>query len=95
MNTEDILATMTPELVARFRTAIEIGKWPDGRVLTAEQRATCMQAVLVWEHAHLPEDQRTGYIDRGSKKKDEACDSAPAGHDHSHDPYEEKPLRLV
>ncbi|SUD98938.1 Protein of uncharacterised function (DUF1315) [Psychrobacter phenylpyruvicus] len=31
MKKEDVLAAMTPELVASFRTAIEIGKWPDGK----------------------------------------------------------------
>ena len=94
MNIDQVLAALTPEIVERFKTAIEIGKWPDGRLLTPEQRETCMQAVVAWEHKHLPEEQRTGYIDRGSKKKDESCDS------HSHDssdnhPDEERPLRLV
>ncbi|WP_026470490.1 YeaC family protein [Alkanindiges illinoisensis] len=94
MNIDQVLAALTPEIVERFKTAIETGKWPDGRLLTPEQRETCMQAVVAWEHKHLPEEQRTGYIDRGSKKKDESCDS------HSHDssgdnPDEERPLRLV
>ncbi len=95
MNVDQILAALTPEIVARFKTAIEIGKWPDGRLLSPEQRETCMQAVLAWEHAHLPEEERTGYIDRGTKKKDETCDS----HDHrdssEKNPNEERPLRLV
>lgn len=95
MNVDQILAALTPEIVARFKTAIETGKWPDGRLLSAEQRETCMQAVLAWEHTHLPEEERTGYIDRGSKKKDETCDS----HDHhdpsNDDPNEERPLRLI
>lgn len=80
MTFEKMLETLTPELVAAFRLAIEIGKWPDGRRLTPEQRATCMQAVIAWEHKHLPENQRTGYIDKG-EKEGEVCDS----HDHSQD----------
>ncbi len=91
MNIEQTLATLTPEIVDRLRTAVELGKWPSGQPVSAEQRATCMQAVLVWEHAHLPENQRTGYIDKGKKAEGELCDSdTPA-----HDPHEEKPLRLV
>lgn len=91
MNIEQTLAALTPEIVDRLRTAVEIGKWPSGQPLSAEQRATCMQAVLIWEHEHLPEKQRTGYIDKGKKAEGELCDSdAPA-----HDPHEEKPLRLV
>ncbi len=77
---EKMLAAMTPELLAAFRLAIEIGKWPDGRRLTPEQRETCMQAVIAWELKHLPEEQRTGYIDKGEKEGD-VCDS----HDHGHD----------
>lgn len=95
MNVEQLLAALTPEIVARFRTAIEIGKWPDGRVLTPEQRETCMQAVVAWEFKHLPEEQRTGYIDRGTKKKDETCDSHTHDDTEGHDPHEEHPLRLV
>lgn len=91
MNIEQILAALTPEIVERFRTAIAIGKWPNGQVLTTEQRETCMQAVVVWEHQHLPEQQRTGYIHRGSKKDGDECDS----HDHSADPHAELPIRFV
>lgn len=53
MDKQTILASLTPEVVDKFRMAIELGKWPDGRKLTAEQRETCMQAVMVWEHEHL------------------------------------------
>lgn len=77
---EKMLAVMTPELVSAFRLAIEIGKWPDGRRLSPEQRETCMQAVIAWEMKNLPENQRTGYIDK-AEKEGEVCDS----HDHSQD----------
>jgi uncharacterized protein YeaC (DUF1315 family) len=90
LNPEAILAALTPEIVDRLRTAVEIGKWPNGDRLTPDQRATSMQAVLIWEMKNLPENQRTGYIDKG-KKEGEACDT-----DHVHSsPDEEKPLRLV
>ncbi|MDP2225861.1 MAG: YeaC family protein [Moraxellaceae bacterium] len=79
---EKMLAALTPDLVQSFKRAIEIGKWPDGRRLTDEQRATCMQAVIAWEHHHLPEDQRVGYIDKGEKDGD-TC-SEP--HDHHEQP---------
>ena len=49
MNIEQMLAVLNPEIVERLRTAIEIGKWPNGVVLTQEQRHTCMQAVYAWE----------------------------------------------
>ncbi len=90
MNPEAVLAALTPEIVDRLRTAVEIGKWPNGDRLTPEQRSTSMQAVLIWEMKNLPENQRTGYIDKG-KKEGEACDT---DHPHNH-ADEEKPLRLV
>lgn len=82
---EKMLEALTPEIVDGFRRAIETSKWPDGRRITEEQRTTCMQAVIAWEHRHLPENQRTGYIDKGSKEG-EVCDS------HEHAPHDEKPV---
>lgn len=67
MDKQTILATLTPEVVDKFRMAIELGKWADGRKLTIEQRDTCMQAVMVWEHEHLPPSERTGYIHKPIK----------------------------
>ena len=88
MNIEQMLAVLDPEIVARLKTAIEIGKWPNGVALTPEQRKTCMQAVYAWEIKNLPETERSGYIDRGTKEEDEPCDS------HVEEP-EFKPIRFV
>ncbi len=69
---------------------MEIGKWPNGVALTQEQRQICMQAVYAWEIKNLPETERSGYIDRGTKEEDEHCDS--------HDPQQDeefKPIRFV
>lgn len=68
MNKQNILAAMTPEVVGSFRTAIEIGKWPDGTKLTAEQRETCLQAVMVWEHENLAAEERIGFIHKPVKE---------------------------
>jgi len=64
-----LLAQLTPEIVARLRTATELGKWENGDSLTADQREHCLQAVIAWEYKYLPESARTGYIDRGSKDR--------------------------
>ncbi|GAA5006099.1 YeaC family protein [Acinetobacter puyangensis] len=90
MNIEQMLNTLTPEIVEKLRTAVEIGKWGNGVALSKEQREICMQAVLVWEHKNLPETERTGYIDRGSKEEDEHCDSHTPEHDE-----EVKPIRFI
>ncbi|MGB1466974.1 MAG: YeaC family protein [Alcanivorax nanhaiticus] len=80
---EDLIATMTPEICDNMRRAVELGKWPDGRTLSKEQREMCMQAVLAWEAKNLPEEQRTGYMEQ-------ACKSDSGGKDGA----EEQPVTL-
>ena len=48
-----------------------------------------MQAVIAWELKNLPEEQRSGYIDRGTKEG-EVCEDDH----HKHEP-EFKPIRFV
>ena len=75
MNIEQMLSILDADIVERLKTAVEIGKWPNGVVLTAEQRQICMQAVIAWEHQNVDAKERTGYIDKGHKEEDEECDS--------------------
>lgn len=78
MNVQQMLSVLDADLVARLKTAVEIGKWPNGLALTAEQRQTCMQAVIAWEHEHVAATERTGYIDKAKKTQhveDEVCDT--------------------
>ena len=81
-----MLESLTPELVESFRLAFETSKGPDGRRITDAQRATCMQAVIAWEHHHLPESQRTGYIDKSDKHEGEVCESTHDDHDDHEKP---------
>eukprot|EP00389_Voromonas_pontica_P010653 GDKH01016246.1.p1 GENE.GDKH01016246.1~~GDKH01016246.1.p1 ORF type:complete len:83 (-),score=18.83 GDKH01016246.1:132-380(-) len=54
--------------------ALELGKWPDGRKLSDEQRSICMEAVIYYEdHHNTPMEERVGYLDRG-EKAGTACD---------------------
>ncbi|ROQ20013.1 hypothetical protein EDC38_0606 [Marinimicrobium koreense] len=62
MNYQDLLNSLTPEVYENLKRAVELGKWPDGRVVTPEQRQHCMEAVIAYEHKHLPPEQHTGYI---------------------------------
>lgn len=57
-----MIENITPEIYESLKTAVEIGKWSDGRKLTAEQKELSLQAVIAWEIQNLPEDQRTGYM---------------------------------
>ena len=57
-----MIENITPEIYENLKLAVEIGKWSDGRKLTAEQKELSLQAVIAWEMKNLPEDQRTGYM---------------------------------
>ena len=47
MEIERIIDGMTPEVYQRLAT--ELGKWPDGVALTAEQKENCLQLVMLWQ----------------------------------------------
>jgi uncharacterized protein YeaC (DUF1315 family) len=87
MNFQDMLNGLTPDIYERLKLSVELGKWPDGRRLTSEQRQLCMQAMIAWEHKNLPPEQHSGYI-------------APEPHTHcgtdAHDDHHEpKPLKWL
>ncbi|MGK0442465.1 MAG: hypothetical protein ACJA0N_002276 [Pseudohongiellaceae bacterium] len=74
---EQVIAQLNPDIYQNFKRAIEVGKWPDGRVVSKEQRANCMAAAIAYEQKFVPEEQRIGYIDKGSKAEGEICDDKP------------------
>ncbi|MCG8905773.1 YeaC family protein [Pseudomonas nitroreducens] len=58
----EMIQNITPEIYESLKLAVEIGKWPDGRKLSQEQKELTLQAMIAWEMDNLPEDQRTGYM---------------------------------
>ena len=72
MDIDQVLQALTPDVYEKLKMAVEIGKWPDGRKLTAEQKATCLQAVITYDSQHKPEDERIGFI---APKKHQHCGS--------------------
>lgn len=62
MDVEAVLANLTPEIYQRLATAVELGKWPDGVALTEEQKANCLQMVMLWQarNNHRPEHMSIG-----------------------------------
>ena len=72
MTYEELIERLDPTVYKSLRRAVELGKWPDGRPISDEQRTICMEAVIYYENHHdLPEKERVGYIDR-ERKKDRA-----------------------
>ncbi len=68
-----LIETMTPAIYKSLKRSVEIGKWPDGKALTPEQRREALQAVIAWGKLHLPESEQVGFIDKGHKAG-ESCD---------------------
>ncbi|HEY0209643.1 YeaC family protein [Acerihabitans sp.] len=62
MDVDALLANLTPEIYQRLKTAVELGKWPDGVPLTGEQKDNCLQMVMLWQarHNHQPEHMSIG-----------------------------------
>lgn len=58
----DVQAALSPDIIARFKEAVACKRWPDGRALTEDQLATCMQAIIAWDAQHLPKEERTGFM---------------------------------
>lgn len=85
MTYEELINAMTPQMHSALKTAIELGKWPDGRRLTDEQKDICMRAVIQYDHKHMNSDQRVGYIDR--TKKD--------GSQHGSDPLAPQTIKIL
>ena len=73
MDYQQMIDSMSPEIYQSLKRSVELGKWPDGKPLTPEQRQHALQAIIAWGEKHLPQEQRVGYIDKGHKAGD-SCD---------------------
>ena len=77
-----LIESITPEIHANLKTAVEIGRWANGDRLTPEQIEHSLQAIIAYEAHHLSEEQRVGFIDTSGLKKSH-CDEP--GHTHAPD----------
>jgi uncharacterized protein YeaC (DUF1315 family) len=57
MDAEQLINAITPEAYERLLFAVETGKWPEGTLLSQEQRDSCMQAVMLYQSKHNSEAQ--------------------------------------
>ena len=65
MNTVDeLVESLTPDMVNDLKRAIEIGKFPDNRAVSEEQRELMIEATILYDALKLPEEERTGFIHR-------------------------------
>lgn len=67
---ETLVENMTEDVWQRMRQSVELGRWPDGRRLTDEQRELSLEAVIAWEiRNNIPVEQRTGYLPQSCKNQ--------------------------
>ena len=65
MNTvNELIESLTPSMVSDLKQAIELGKFPDGRVVSREQKELMIEATILYDALKLPQEERTGFIHR-------------------------------
>ena len=76
MSFDRMIQQMTPSIYESLKRAVSLRKWPDGRMLTAEQTELCLEAVMRYEvENQVPAEQRVGYLQRRT------CGGASSGAD--------------
>jgi uncharacterized protein YeaC (DUF1315 family) len=58
---EQLIDEMSSDVYGSLRLAVELGKWIDGARLNPQQIGFCMQAIILYEAKHLPEQERVGF----------------------------------
>jgi len=72
MNFENVAEAISSDVYEQFKQALELGKWPDDRVMSTAQKEICLQAIMLYEAKHqIGMSERIGYVD--SSKKTEPC----------------------
>ena len=74
MNDIDSIKTITPDIYERFKKAIETGKGNDGTLLTEDQKAITLRAIILYEQVHLLEHERVGFTGSNNCGKKAASD---------------------
>ncbi|WLI73142.1 YeaC family protein [Halomonas alkalicola] len=83
MTFERMIQQMTPAIYQSLKQAVELRKWPDGRLLSPGQTELCLEAVIRYEHENnVAEEQRVGYLQQrtcGGASSGAGVDPALAG----------------
>ncbi|GAA5213116.1 YeaC family protein [Corallincola platygyrae] len=66
MDIIELVEKLDFESYQRLKTAVELGKWPDGNPLSAEQKDNAMQLVIAYQATHLDQQQHMSVAKDGS-----------------------------
>ena len=89
-----LISNIDNSIYQELKSALELGRWQSGTVLSASQKDLVLQAIIAYEVRHLPEHERTAYI---HKPEHEACDHAhesEPGSKSESEAFEEKVLQF-
>lgn len=87
MQFDELLAALTPDRYAVLKKSVELGKWPDGRVLSPDEREGALQVLIAYDIRHKAPEDRIGYVHH-AKKTD--CEI-----EHDHDKEDEINTNLI
>ena len=68
MKLDELVRALDAEKYATLQTAVELGKWPDGRKLSTEEKSHALQVLIAYDAEHKPEEERIGYLHKPDKK---------------------------
>jgi len=86
-----LINNMSHEIYLELKTAVELGHWSSGKILSEAQKVLSIQALISYENKHLQEKDRTAYI---HKIEHDACDSSVDNH-HDHESHDqERPVKF-
>ena len=72
MTVDQLIQAMTPEVYGNMKSALELGRWADGRKLENEQKGLCMEALIRYENmVDMPAEKRIGYMEGACKSSKE------------------------
>ncbi|MBT7437671.1 MAG: DUF1315 family protein [Cellvibrionales bacterium] len=73
MEFQQLIASVTPEIYKKLKSAVELGKWANGVKLSKEQLEHSMQILIAYDNYNKEQDERVGYVPL--KKVKDACDA--------------------
>lgn len=70
----DFIGQLSPYMAQNLRQGLELGRWPDGKPLTARQKNLVLEALLIWEQQTNAE-QPMGVVPKKKKPTDANTDA--------------------
>ncbi len=75
MYLNDLVAALTPERYEVLKKSVELGKWPDGRHLSIDERNSALQVLIAYDARYKSLEERIGYLHKTKKTE---CDHTEA-----------------